>query len=168
MGMIWNSPDTLKFLDKVNKEFSDKYSDWVLIRDLFDPAKTASANELLTIKGNHGPHAGGGFNTALDKKFQKWLNALGSITTSTSAHQQLRTAIYNGLDDKKYTSIFFQLVPLPAQSDVLVEEYADEDDNIMGILIKTPTYDHMKKLVRRKARNRRSARAAATSGKKKT
>jgi hypothetical protein len=167
MGMIWNSPETLKFLDKVNKEFSDKYSDWVERRDLFDPSVTASANELSSIKNNHGPHAGSGANSALDKKWKKWLAALGDIANSTSAHQKLRTAIYNGLDDKKFTSIFFQLVPLANGSDVDVEEFPDEDDNVMGVLIKTPTYDHMKQVVRRKARHRRNARAAA-GGKKKT
>jgi hypothetical protein len=158
MGMIWNSADTLKFLDKVNKEFEQKYTDWVARRELFNPNNTGTTNKLLEIKKVHGPHVG---ITPLDKKWMKWLDSLGSVTDPSSAHMKLRTAIYNGLDDQKYLSIFFQLMPLPNKSDVVIEEYANEDEAIMGVLIKTPTYDQMKQLVRKTARNRRNARAAA-------
>jgi hypothetical protein len=173
MGMIWNSAATMQMIDTINGEFSTNILKWQGLRSLFDRSNQGHNYDLTTIASNEGLYGGGVAGSQHDLNWQAWLGHLGvSTDPPTSNHEKLRKAIYDGLDDTKYDSIFFQVVPLAHGTKIKVSTYPDTDDRLMAILVETPTYNQVAKSVRKAAKKRRTARAKAkakakSKGKKK-
>jgi len=168
MGMIWNSEATLNMLQRINSEFSNDMSGstpngsvppiakWRAMRSNFD--KT-NHKELKDIAKSNQLFGGGTMGSPNDVKWQAWLGYLGNSSGSSSNHEKLRKAIYDGLDGSKFDAIYFSLVPLKKNGNIKVTAYPDEDDRIMGVLIETPTVDQVRASLKKKAGAKNKAKA---------
>ncbi len=154
MGLIWNSPATIKMLNLVNNEFSSdarrKGNDgdkppmkkWKRQRnkELF-----ILRHELSDIARDNGFFGNDTPGSAADVRWQSWLQMLGDSSQINSPHEILRAAIYDGIH--KHDDIVFTLTPWSETSIAIIPSTVG---NIKSIEIFTPTVAAMKAAIKKR------------------
>ena len=159
MGLIWNSPATVKMLNLVNDEFgSDSrkkgkdgdrppMNKWKRQRnkELF-----VFAHELSDIARDNGFFGDDIEGSTADHRWQDWLKMLGKSGQDNSPHEILRAAIYDGIN--RHNNIVFTLTPW--ENDY-VSIMASSAGSTKSIQIFTPTVAAMKAAIKKRVAMRR-------------
>lgn len=179
MGMLWNSVATLEMMALINLSFSGdtniskadspngvsppiKY--WQRQREDFN---STTKKELKAIAKSNKLFGGGKEGSTEDNRWQLWLTQLGD-SHHTSAHEDLRAAIYEGLNPDKYEEIVFSVLPIAKNSKVKIRTPAagSHDASTYIIIVETPTYDQTRLSIRAMAKKRAAKKKVAAKKKR--
>jgi hypothetical protein len=174
MGMLWNSKATLEMMARINLEFSGdtsitaaqspngisppiKY--WRKLREQFN---STTRKELKDLAKENKLFGGGSEASSENANWQTWLTKLGD-SGKASAHEDLRAAIYEGLNENKYEEIVFSVLPIAKNNKVKIKtpKPAEHDAATFIIIVETPTYDSVVLSIKARKAARLKKKAAA-------
>jgi hypothetical protein len=157
MGGIFNTPNTMRLLEKLNLKFQKSAfrgsaANRGLISDLADPDNVPSR----TFAERHDLLLG---DAAYDQKWMQWLDVFDSKGGGAS-----RKAMANALTrTTRYSGIEFFAIPATRFRVLKTFDFPDQETGLHSLIVsvETPTYDILFEQIRQRGKRRAAKRRAS-------